>query len=535
MQTLKKTLVPLLILTGAGLAQAEPTLYPTDISVLSGINNNTTSNILADELDSQTVWVMPPNTATAQVKGLHSKTANLGFCAEMRDLKDYSRELTAEINKITKKRLEKQEELNQLLARSNRLREDAEKYAAEKDLKALSDLDNRIAAAESRLSELYKLADTCKTSCDQIEEESDSIINAKTQMMAERNKLAKTNTDELREYNKRRKLADAALKTYQSSKEVYMELIAEVTDIRNKFHDAFASYGKMEGARASFSYKSNWDENVAKLKSMNPSINFQKVATKNANLMTEIAGLSDVDSQGAIKSIAVGGVMKNGVVGFTAYPENLSANVVLSLIGACPMEHPDYFDIKDNSVSQMQYGVIITYEYDSIFKAEATATYNMYKMYQKIVSSGSSGGLFSSKSWSTVEENNYFRDVFNVEWNDKENTIPQEEKDEREKEMRRNVMLRLANIALPLAPNRVEIIQAAQPSPHGAVVISESLMKVCPTNIYCVGTAAVFSVLDAIFGSSSSSANYTSITDTQIVEKYSDTQKITKSWVTSYQ
>ena len=42
------------------------------------------------------------------------------------------------------------------------------------------------------------------------------------------------------------------------------------------------------------------------------------------------------------------------------------------------------------------------------------------------------------------------------------------------------------------------------------------------------------SVLDAIFGNSSSTASYTKITDSNITENYEVVQKMTKSWITSY-
>ncbi len=518
----------------SGQAFAEPTLYPTDITVLSSVKNDTNSNLLADAADPKTVWVMPPNTASAAVSGLHSKTANMGFCAEMRDLKDYSRELSAEIKDLMKKRIAKQEELSGLLKRADSLREEAEKFAAERNLSELAELDVRISSAESRLSDLYTASDSCTENCDLISQEIETVIKAKSEMMIMRNEMVRDNTQDQKDYNKKKKVADAALKAYQNQKNVYMELVQELTVVQTTFRDTFQSFGKMEGARAGIIYKSNWDENVQKLRSENPGFNFSKTATKNAQLMTELAGVGDIDPQGAVKSIAVGGEMKNGAVLYPAYPESLSSNVVLSLIGACPMEHPEYFDLTESEVTDMQYGVIITYEYDTVFTASATATYNMYKMYQKIVTGGSSGGFFSSRSWTNTEEKNFFEDSFIVSWNDPENTIPQEEKDIREQEMRRAVLFRLANLAIPLTPNRAEIVQAAQPGAHGAVVISDSLMKVCPTSIYCVGAAAVFNVLDAIFGSSSTSASYTSITDTQITEDYRNTQKITKSWITSY-
>ena len=114
----------------------------------------------------------------------------------------------------------------------------------------------------------------------------------------------------------------------------------------------------------------------------------------------------------------------------------------------------------------------------------------MYKMFEKIVSSGSSGGFFSSRSWTSVEERNFFRDSFSINWTeqDPENTVTEEQRLNVEHDMRAHILERLASLALPTAPNRDAIIQAGQPPPHGAVVVAGSLMTACPTNIYCIGS-----------------------------------------------
>lgn len=515
-------------------AVAEPTLYPQNLNVLSGVVNQTDSNILADEADPKTVWVLPPNKASAVVTGLHSKTANMGFCGEMKDLIGYSRDLSREISELNKKRAQKQGELQKLQDRASELHLRAERYAAERNLQALAELDNRISTVDQRLSELYQSAETCNTTCDEINEEISINLKAKNQMMIDRNKLARENAADVREYTKRRKAAEAAQKAVSDFKAVFNELDAELRAVRNRFLDSYRGFGEMEGARAAFRYTSHWDDNVQKLRERNPGINFSKMATQNAKLMSEIAGLGEVNPQGAIRTIALAGRTASGVAEFPQYPQDLSTNVVLSLIGACPMEHPEYFDLAENDVKDMQYGVIITYEYETVFRMKARAEYNMYKMYEKIVSSGKRGGLFSSRSWSKVEEKNFFRDSFNVAWDDRENTVTPEEKEEIEAEMRKNVLHRLATLALPTSPVRAELISAMEPPPRGAVVVSNELMKTCPGNVYCVAGAAVMRVLDAIFGSSSSTSSYTNIQDVQIVDDYSRTSKIKKAWITSY-
>ncbi|MES2854389.1 MAG: hypothetical protein V4692_00935 [Bdellovibrionota bacterium] len=532
MKLILKLTVPLVALSMN--AWAEPTLYPSNLDVLGKVVNKTNSHIIADEADAHTVWVMPPNTATAKVSGLHTKNANMGFCAEMRDVKDYSRELSGSIKLLTEKRIKKQDELAKLQTEADKLRVNAEAYATERGLSALSELDIRIGETQTRLTELYTLSDKCVQNCDQISEEINDLVKAKAVMLKDRNELAKQNTADQREYTRRRKLAEASQLKATNAKNAYTEMNTELQAVQSQFRETFASFGKMEGARAAIRYLSSWDENIQKLRDENPGINFSKMKTQNALLMTELAGISDVDGQGGIKAIATGGVMTDGVASFPMYPESLSTNVVLSLIGACPMEHPEYFDLKSSDVQDIEYGVIITYDYQTVFTFKASATYNMYKMYKKIVSSGSSGGFFSSSSWSSVVEKNFFKDSFSVKWSDKENAISQEDKEAIEQEMRTSVFTRLANLAIPKMPNRGDVIAAAEIPQNGAAVASDALIKYSGGNVYAIGAGVVLKVLGAIFGSGSSSSSYTNIIDAEVTEKYEQTQKITKSWLTSY-
>jgi len=515
--------------------QAEPTLYPPDVRVLSRITNNTDSNIIADEVDPNTIWVMPPNTASAKVTGLHSLSANVVFCREMKDLSDNSKELTGEIQNLARKKLAKLGELQALDARASKLMEEAEAFAASRNLQQLAELDGRLTSMETRLTELYQTAESCTKGCDGVQQEINDLNKAKQEALKERNRLSRENSADVREYTRKAAVAKAARATYKNAKSVFDEIADELGALRDRFRALFANYGGMIGGSSGFRYTSAWNDNIKRLRDENPGINFSKIMPKNTKVTTQMLGVKDIDGRYGMIPASLGGELKDGVALFPAYPESLSANVNLSVLGVCPILHPDDFDIPTEHRNGIQnYGLIITYDYDSVYRVQADVTYNMYKMYQKIVSSGSSGGLFSSRSWTNVEEHNFFRDSFSVQWSDKENTLTQAEKDARETEMRHAVLERLASLALPTAPNRVEVLAAAAPPPHGAVVISCTLMNACPGNVYCVAGAAVFQVLDAIFGSSSTTASYTNITDIAVTERYSNAQKITKSGLTSY-
>lgn len=518
---------------GAG-AVAEPTLYPQTIGVLSRITNNTDSNILADDTDPSTIWVLPPNVATATVSNLRSLNGNMALCGEMVDLKAYSREAMADINGVEKDLVKRKIALAAKIDHADKLLEDAEKFAADSHLQALDDLDNRLADLKTQIDDTYKQKDACSSNCDQVLRDLSDLLAARKDLMKQRSDLIKQNTADQREYLRRRKTAEAAKAAYSSDIQAYMELNNAFFSMHQKYIDTFHSFGEMPAGEATIDYASTFDTNIEKLRADNPGVNFSKISTKNAVLMAVAKSAGGLGVESAVQNIQIGDKQEKGAAHLDAYPPSFSATVGLSLLSACPIQNPAAFDLTPDSATIAKYGLIITYDYDTVFRMKAEATYNMYKMYQKIVTGGSSGGFFSSHSWSNVEETNFFRDSFVVKWSDQENTLTAEQKDAAEQEMRHNVMMRLANLALPDTQARADIV-AAMPAPErGAAVVSDSLMNTCPGNIYCVGAAAVFKVLDAIWGHSSSSASYTNIKDFQITDNYERDQKITKSWVTSY-
>lgn len=249
---------------------------------------------------------------------------------------------------------------------------------------------------------------------------------------------------------------------------------------------------------------------------------------------------SQIPGAQAIIAYEVGGRSENGVLELSSYPESLAGNVVLSLVGACPALHPDWFNIPTavaSGADQMKYGLTVSYEYPSVFSINAKAQYNMYKMYQKIVESGSSGGFFNSNSWSSVEERNRFSDSFKVTWDetDPSFTLPDSEKAQIEAEMRKHIFDRMATLVLPRSPDHNGIIQAVGAPRHGALVLSDSLMTACPGNSFCVGGSIAFQVLDAIFGGSSSSSSYLQTYNSDLIEEFSRSKVIYKPAITSYQ
>ncbi len=524
-------IVATLALVSSAVTWAEPTLYPKNLNVLGRITNNTNSNLVADEEDAHTVWVLPPNTAEASAGPLTGKTAGMGFCREMSDIVKYNADLTADMAEVMKQRKEAQGELNKKLELADKLNQEAESFATSANLMALIELDNRIIDAEARLSEIYKALETCTTDCRVISDEARELNSAKRDLLRDRRELARQHSADVRRYDRLKAQVAAAAGSYKNAKLAYKELEKELSDLKTQFTAIFDSYSKREGARTNLNYVSSWEVNITQLRADNPGINFSQMKTKNV-LLTPAVKNSQLQAGESIIRLEIPGVIENDIVRYADYPASLTATTVLSLYGACPIEHPDYFDMEKNSATT--FGLVITYDYETVFDVKATAVYNMYKMYQKIVASSSDGGLFSSRTSTSVEEKNVFQDSFVVEWDDRENTVSKEDRQQLSNDMHDSVMLRLATLALPNSPQTAGILPALQPGQHGAIVLAEGLTKMCGFNIYCQGGAIALNVLDAIFGSSSSTTSYTNIQDIEVRDSYKHAKKITKSWATSY-
>ncbi len=519
-------------------AWAAPSIYPVNITQLQNLSNPTTSNLVADDVNLNKVYVMPPNVAEAVVTGLHTLSANVGFCREVADLQKYSRRATEKINDLSEQELKYKPEVDKARKSLFEAREDAAKYAAENKLSAIFDLDTQIQQKEDRLLNLYQLADSCKSACGQVQVEIREIENSKSQLVSDRRTLARENIEQVRAYDRKKALVEARLQNLADIEDGFFKIQERLKNLRSDFHKMYADYAKLEGGRAAFNYNSHWDENLSSLRISNPGFEFEKINTQNAKLFSSIKGIKDIPGDLAILAYEIAGTPKENYMELNAgFPAAISSNIVLSLLGVCPMLHPEDFNIKmPTHVSEMKYGLTIAYDFPTTVNLKASVHYNMYKMFEKIVSSGSSGGFFSSRSWTSVEERNFFRDSFSINWTeqDPENTVTEEQRLNVEHDMRAHILERLASLALPTAPNRDAIIQAGQPPPHGAVLVASSLMTACPTNIYCLGASLLFSSLDAIFGSSSASANYKQIQDIWLDESWSKAKVILKPWVTSY-
>lgn len=528
------SLLAAVFLMGTENTQAMPTLYPDNFT--RNIRNNTNSNYLADSSSPYRFYVLPPNTSFARVKGLHTVTANVGFCAEIAKLQKYNLDTLDLINSMKTKDLSTKAQLDEQNTKLSRANEELSKYIISSGLQELSSLDVRVMQLEKRLDDLYGKYKNCAQDCDVLKKDIEDSQMLRTELATKRFELSAANLAAATEYERKKVYVEGLKSNVDTLQSNWRRIQTDLKDLYVDFNRMFDAHAKREGGRVAINYDSQWSANVDRFRKDNPGYNFEKIQTKNANIKASAYSKNNLIPDGAILSFDVGGQSANGILSFESYPESFSGNAVMSLLGVCPLLHPDWFDIKNiNSLENMTYGITVGYEYPVAMKYEVTAHYNMYRMYELIKSQGTSGGFFSSSSWSTQDEQEFFRDSFWVDWKiqDDRQVISDERKMAINADLRRQIMTRLAS-HLVMNNQAAKLSLASDVPDTGAMVLSNSLSKACPQNIYCKGASIVFDVMQAIFGSSSSEQSIKQIINVDMTDGYSNEQIVMQPIVTTF-
>lgn len=530
----------LLTMTGALIAagvQATPTIYPKNPTLLAKINNPTNSNLVADNSDDHVIWVMPPNTAYSKVGGLHTITANTGFCTDMIAIQERNRKNEDLIQQVIEKRIAAETELDGIRSMIAAADQEYAKHIASNNLFNLTQIEDKIAELDEQITDLTAKLETCVNSCSETSSQLKELKSEKSELLKERRELAKEKRKAIQEMEQKKESVEAYKRQLQMAESKFDNIQKILNDLNEKRMLAYTSFGKMEGARASISYESKWEDNIAELKRQNPGFDFKEIQAKNAVLTANIMTNGVLPENGAILGYEIGGSAQEGRMDLAAYPSSLVGNVRLSLIGACPMLKPKDFNLDvPNGSDQMKYGLLISYEYPTTAELSFKATYHMKAMYEKIVKSSRKGGFFKSRSSSSVEEKQFFKDEFVTVWNEQESgLISEEDRATFERDMRDTLMSRFAAMNLAALPNAAQLSAGGAPASGMAVLGGElSKNKACQANIYCTGATIGVKVLDAIFGGSSSTSSYRFEKEGTAVEEWTRTKVIYKPWITSY-
>jgi hypothetical protein len=431
---------------------ALPTLYPNDPIAYRNIVNNTTSNIVADYQDTKVVYVMPPNTASAFVSGFQGYTADIGFCREMSNLQNYSSSLSDRMGKILIEHAEEEEKIEAAQAAYQAARLEMADAVAGTQASDILSLDDLLVSVSNRVAEITEQLNECSDHCHVLVSEHRDLSAQRRQLMSERRDLARVARREVQKYEQAKRRAEAHQENLKYLEERVVSRLQLLQTTRGTLIGMYDHLANRNGIVASIDFRSDWTRNVQQLRDENPGYQFKKIETQNARVSTNIPTLEGIPSGGAIKGFYFPAPFEENQLVLQAYPDEIQGNIQLSLLGTCPLIHPEYFGLTDEDVNndRMRFGITISYEYPTVFEANVVMSYNMYKMYEVIQTQHSRGGGFFRRRVTTSDrqEKEIFKDSFKTTWKGASH-IPAEKRESLETEMRSRVIERMANLSTP--------------------------------------------------------------------------------------
>ena len=518
------------------------------------ITNTTSSTVVRDHEDCSKVWVMPPDMGIATTKHF-KRSGNLGFCAEMKDLQAGSRKISKKIASLTLKIDEQTPQILRAQRKVELAKKNLARFASSDAIKTFRELSNQKEDNETRLAEIEDKLDVCISSCNALEANYKDLRAEKQKLNFELRNLRRLNRIQITNFER----AKAQVEGAQENLDYLSDFVLNIVDRQRKLHrivlDIYKDYAKIEGGSVTIDHDLLWNQNLSELEKKYNEYNFSKVPTKEARLNANFIGANDKDSY--LDTLPV--LLDYSIAGFkylpygeqstsdiVSVPNNIQGDLRLSLIGGCPYYYKNFLDERsssdsleaDSSLNQKEYsyGLSMSYLYPVVYRFNLEAKYNLYKFYKKVVESGSSGGLFSSRSWKNVTETKIDIDTFEITWLDEGELYTREEKEQ----IRKTIKTELAGRALQNMGQRagsatgpLVAINSYTPQP-GALVLAEGLAKTCGWNIYCQGGSWILKGLSSIFGGSSAEASFQSTHDSTSIEKWNQENVMWRAGASSF-
>jgi hypothetical protein len=525
------------VFTGSVLA--EPTLYPnaTIVDSFKQVKKIPELSIMADEVHPKIIWVLPPKIGSAKVSSLVGITSYVDKCEDLKILHDIQVEDVEFFKELQRKIDAEYKQLIIMQDKAIKLNQDAEAIYAESD--NVAKYRRYEVIYKSTQEEISKLLSslnhqTNEDSFDAIEKQITVLEKQNEEVFESMMKLYDVDERKIEEYKKLQRKAEAAKKAVVDKQEFLVGLNNAYLVKRKALAEVYESYSKYEMGSTTLTYDSNWDQLINKLSSMNPGYSFHKIKSSNAIFSADVMANTMLGSAGIIRLNVPGSANSSGQVLFNEFPEKLQARAVMSVIGGCPIMFPGKFSL--TNVEEIDYGVTIGYDIESIVNLQIEARYNYYRMYKRVQEHKKKGGIFSGSSSSTLSEKTILTDSLDVTFNDPENIYPVEDRVKMVEFMRSEVIKRFILNGIQNPKDRAEFVSMISPGSSGAQVLAEQLEadSSCQSNAYCRYSAMGLHFLNAAFGSSRSMSSYTNEITQDTVERYSQRSKFKQSFVTSF-
>lgn len=546
--------IPIILLFGfvAQWAQAAPSAFGSQKCGKQVIKNNTNSDVLNDTEICGEFYVLPPLSGTTEIKSF-VPNANLGMCGSMKNIFSEIDRVAAISSRVTDRIDELIEETDQILE---------EKEAAEKEFietsdsevfKKIAELSRQITSLNSAITLITDDLGGCTSNCRELRSEYKQLSRQRQEKQKLLARLEAKNyhlilrRDELKaEINALEKRSDDLFKKIDDLGKV-------ISSINDRLKDNYKYYAQLEGGTALLSYNSGWEQNLSTLRQQNPGKVFHPSKTKNARLFVGITGGSDRETY--LNSLPM--VLDYTIAGraYTPYGQGnesvmpslsskIAGSIRFSMAGGCPYYYKNYISAPNLEVNTdlstlPKYGISASYEYPSSFALEVEASYNLYKMYERIEKSSSKGGFFSRKTYHSLVENRVDKDTFKIDWKveDPGLDLTFEKRRDIERALKEDLVQRVLRMsAQPAKPDTINVRQhAIMPATNGVQTFAIGLRKMCwGSSFWCKGGYYVLRGIGSTFGRTSASSYYRNTHNSTATEIWSSQINTWKSGIIGF-
>lgn len=520
-------------------ALALPTIYGNPSTQNYQLVNETTSILIADTEDDRLIHVAPPLMARSEFGELTMIGSNIGFCQSMILKQQVNEKLDQQLEPAIIETEDMKKQMSNFRMLISQQNEKLNQLSNERiEFQQLNALDTRTDQIELRLTALYTEMNNCNESekCQEIQQEIKQLRSEKNDLSIKRNELVVKIAND---YSKYKSIKARIVEYKEQLVELESEIINKVKkiqEIQKLIFDSYSQLSQLYGARVSLNFNSSWFENIQQLSLTNPAFHFQAIPTYDVQIKTNLFPKNSQTFLAAldpVMSFQIAGEEGGKDIQLPAFPGSFNGMLVLNLIGTCPQLFPEKFNLQKNTDHRIKLGLTVAYKIPSTFNQKVTFSYNLNTLFKKLLTSGSRGGFFRTKSWSKVQETELTEEDFKVHWQESDpmNQTTAEERQKVESEIKAELFKRALIYIGKASP---EFISPPQTPVNGAKVLTQGLDQCSLISQYCMLGGWIFRGLDSIFGGSMTTAEYQRIQNVRLTETFEADQVRLVPWVTTF-
>lgn len=507
---------------------ALPSVYVNDTKLKSVGAIKTRSTLIADNEDPRKVWVLPPKSGAIDVKDFVS-SGNTPMCGSLKELIKEMEQIDGQLRQQRQRIKEREPELTKAHQLVAKRRAELAELGDKPSLKEIILLEGRQEELEAKITALIDELDQTEDPevITAIKEELKELRAERSQLRKDIRELRKTHRADYARYAKAKRRYEAARANFDEVDADIKQMIAIWQSFQDDILSTYKNRGRIHAGTAAMDYESQWQEEVSRLQSSYSQLDFVPMATFNTRIYAGFFAAADEDSYyknlPPLVSYSINGQpqlpwgkripVTSGQRGASGLPSTVVGDFHYNLIGGCPIVDRGFFDevrfdVERASDGTPRYGMSASYEYDMAFNFEVEASYNLFKIYEKVVKQGSTGGFFTSRAYVDIVEKQDDDDTFSIRISSDAN-LPAKQVAKIRTEIKKELINRvLAMTATPTMKDKPVLKLPGVRAKRGAIVMADGLSKVCGFNVYCQVGSWILRVGDSIWGSSTAEANF---------------------------